>query len=274
MIGIKRMDTPSNLQEALAAAQGGGIYLAGGTDVLPELRDGKYPDAALVDLTKIKRDFSYIKRQPDCLRIGGLTNLEHIHRDRDVLAGIPALAKAAGQVGSLQIRNRGTIAGNLVHASPAADTAPVLVAAGARVVLAGQAGEREMLLEEFLTGPGKTALVSGELLTEVIVPLNKTPWKGDYCKLGGRTSLTIAIASVAVLFHPDAGYRVAYGSVNPCVKRAPKVEQALAADGKGLDEAVSASINPIDDVRASAWYRRQVCIDLTRLAWEEVQQNG
>ena len=273
MVSVTSLAAPATLPEALELLAGGGMPLAGGTDIVPLCRDGKIKDAALVDLSRLAGRMGAIELENGVLSIGAMTRLDVCQHSGAVLAACPALAAACGMVGSRQIRNRATVAGNIAHASPAADTVPVLVAAGAKLVLESTSGRREALLEDVLLGPGKTAIAPGELITAILVPVPQGGWQGGYEKLGGRTAMTISIAAVAVLYHKDTGYRAAYGAVSPAVRRAAAVENALnSGDEAALPQAVAACVSPIGDIRASAAYRARVCENLTRRLYRQIRK--
>jgi CO/xanthine dehydrogenase FAD-binding subunit len=200
MLSFERVYTPGSLNEALGLLQTPGIRpIAAGTDILPAARDGAYAGITLLDLSPLRNGLSYIRFEDDRLKIGALTTHAAIAASPLVLEKAPVLASACGQLGSVQIRNRATLGGNVVHASPAADSVPFLVAAGASVVVQTSDGASEMPVADFLVGPRRTRLPPGGLVTEIIVPVPKGGWRGVYYKVGGRTSLTIAIVSVAVL---------------------------------------------------------------------------
>lgn len=273
MLPVVDILTPATLPEALAMLKSGAVPLAGGTDIVPLCRDGKMKDVLLADLSRIAEQLSGIRLENGVLSIGAMARLDECQHSETVRAACPALAVACGLVGSRQIRNRATMAGNIAHASPAADTVPVLVAAGARLTLESADGQREALLEDLLRGPGKTDIAPGELITAVLVPAPRGGWRGGYAKLGGRTAMTISIASVAVLFHKDAGYRVAYGAVSPAIRRATAVEAAMGGrDEAALAQAVASAISPIGDIRATATYRVRVCENLTRQLYRQIRE--
>jgi CO/xanthine dehydrogenase FAD-binding subunit len=193
---------------------------------------------------------------------------------------LPALQASARLFGSIQIRNRATIGGNLANASPAADMVPPLVAAEAVLVIDGPVGQREVPVAEFATGPGGSVLQAGEWVSTVRIPLPD----GDegFRKLGGREAMAISIVSLAWRWRrgDDAsltGVRLALGAVAPTVVRAPEAERALEGrrpEPMVVAEAVrgiGAAVSPIDDVRGSAWYRREVA---GRLLEEALRRGG
>lgn len=268
MLDVKEFLRPQTPAEARAMALAGGRYFAGGTDLIPLARDGKLQALTCVDIMSFAGDHNEIRLDGDTLYIGALARLTDCAKNEALRACCPPLAGALGQIGSVQIRNRATIGGNIVHASPAADSAPVLVAAGASLILRNGEETREILLEDFLTGPGQTTLAPGELLVQIKVPVPPGGWRGNYWKVGGRTALSISIAALAYLHHEGTGSRVAYGAVTPAVRRANEVETLLDAGvlGDELADAVNRAIHPIQDVRASGEYRRMVCVNLTQNA--------
>ena len=245
---IKSIVRANSLEEALALLQDAPYtILAGGTDLLPQLRAGKSFSPQLLDLQALRPALAEISLQDDALCIGALCTHAQIQNDPLVQTWCPVLAAACRSVGAAQIRKRGTIAGNLVNASPAADTAPTLAAVGATA------------------GPGRTCLQPGELLTALRIPLQGQPWRGVYQKVGPRSALQISVASAALLQHPQFGCRIACGSVGPTVQRARQCEALFSQRGQAKQafaHALQTDISPIDDIRASAPYRRDVLCNL------------
>jgi CO/xanthine dehydrogenase FAD-binding subunit len=266
---------PAGLDEALAVLAGPGVkplVLAGGTDLVPMMRkmrmngtlDGD--DARVVlDLSKLD-DLCGIREADGMLEIGAATTMGVIVADRSVKELVPVLAAAAATVGSPLVRNRATVGGNLVTASPSADTAPALLAAGALVRLAGaQGGARELPLTEFFVDYRKTALLPGEIVTHVLIPLAGRPVAGRFEKVGLRNADAISVVCAACEIELDGSTcraaRIGLGAVAAVPVRASAVEAALR--GREITEAVAAEcarlihehIAPIDDVRASAQYR-------------------
>ena len=241
--------------------------LAAGTDLVPMLRDGAVKNARLVDLHNI-RELDYIRYEDGLLRIGAMTTLQEIAGNELVRKYIPALSHACSQIGSAQIRRRATIGGNICHASPAADTLPVLIAAEACAVMRSSEYRKTILLESFFTGFKTTRLSRGVLLEEVTILVPEGGWRGNFYKVGGRNALTISIASVAVL-RGDRGICTAYGSMSPCVKRIRAVEEYLdnnpEAEQDSLRRLVGECLSPITDIRASKEYRLEVASNLTWL---------
>ncbi len=267
MLEIQTIIKPHTLKEALEQlATAEWKVIMGGTDVIPAIRDRRIKGARLIDIGALKGELSAIYADNKYLHIGALATHDDVTKNSDVLCLLPALVVACRQIGSKQIRNRASIGGNIVNASPAADAVPVLVAAGASVVLKSARSERIVELEQFAIGPSHTVIAKDELLTEIRVPVGGGAWQGKYFKLGSRNALIIAVASVAILQNRSGKYRIACGSVNSTVRRAPMVEAIFngsnVAEKAAMCDAVHADVHPIDDVRASASYRTEMLINL------------
>jgi CO/xanthine dehydrogenase FAD-binding subunit len=273
-----RYTAPATLHEAVTilAAEPGARPIAGGTDLLPRLRAGVVAPDLLVDLRRLP--LREVTAGPDALRIGACATHALLAASETVRGAFPALAQACRSVGGPPIRNRGTIGGNLANASPAADSAPPLLAYDAQMVIAGIGGERVVPLEGFFLGPGCTALAPGELITEI-----RLPWPGPRTaavslKLGRRRAMAVAVAGVAVrLTLAGAGEvavaRIALGSVAPVPLRATAAEGLLAdlpisacCDFSAAAQAAAAACAPISDLRAGAAHRRRMVEVLTRRA--------
>ncbi len=266
---------PTRVDEALKVlAQGGCAVLAGGTDHYPA-RVGRAPDEDILDLTAI-RELRGIAERRDHWRIGATTTWTEV-----IEAKLPplfdCLKYAAREVGGMQIQNAGTVAGNLCNASPAADGVPPLLALGASVELASIQRKRTLPLAEFITGPRKTALRPGELLSAVLVPKPKHAARSGFLKLGARKYLVISIAMAAGVIERDGGIvraaRIAVGACSPVAKRLPALEAALI--GKPLSSDLArpehlAVLAPIDDVRGSAGYRSEAALVLVRRLLDEL----
>ncbi len=266
---------PGTLAEATELlAQGGWRVLAGGTDLYPGA--GASLAGRVLDLTGLP-DLSGIALGQG-LRIGAATTWAAIAA-ADLPLACRALQQAARQVGGRQVQNAGTIGGNLCNASPAADGVPPLLALEAEVELVSAAGSRRLRLAEFLLGPRRTALLPGEVLAAVLIPEAALAGRSAFVKLGARTHLVISIAMAAVRLVVEGDHittaALAIGSCSPVAVRLPAVEAALV--GASVAEAVSrvvagdvqAALSPIDDVRASAAYRRAAAVALVRRAVTE-----
>jgi carbon-monoxide dehydrogenase medium subunit len=266
--------SPSSLGETfkmLKDYKGKSRLLAGGTDLLVKMKKGAVSPDVVVDLSKIS-ELSFIELAGGSLRIGGLTRLADIGESSLVREKAPALAEAIDVLASSQVRNRATIAGNLCNASPAADTAPPLLALDASVKLQSPDGERIVPLAEFFLGPEQTVAKPEEVLTEVIIPLQEGT--SAFIKLGRRKAFTLSVTSVAAFARVNKGrfeeVRVALGAVAPTPMRARKVEEALKgkeANKENIEkaaESVKEECCPITDVRASAEYRTEMSYVLTK----------
>ena len=253
----------------------GAAILAGGTDLLVKMRRGLVRPELLVDIGRLP-SLRGIRRTPGAIEIGAAVTESEILASNVVRETLPLLATALLSLGSVQIRNRGTLGGNLANASPAADTAIPLLLYGAELDLIGAEGVRSVPLDGFLLGPGKTALLPGEFIRTLRVPVPEPGLAAFYHKVGRRRAMTIAIASLGALFRVDAGRvteaRFAAGSVAPTPIRLRPSEESLHA--VRLTEEVisrasrlaSESVSPISDVRATAEYRSQVIGDLVARA--------
>jgi CO/xanthine dehydrogenase FAD-binding subunit len=272
--------TPKTVDEALALlADPGGQPIAGGTDLIPLMQADELRPERVIDLSRLSalRD---IRQDGDgYVRIGALTTHAQLKASALLWEQATALAQAARSVGGVQTRQRGTIGGNLVNASPAADVALALLALEAQVTLRSLRGARQLSLNEFLTGPGRTVRHDGELLTQVAFALPGPASGSAFRKLGKRSAMIIAVVSVAAVLVLEDGLirdaRIALGSVAPTVIRAPQAEALLRGQppGEALFREAGAlarqEARSIDDFRASAEYRRRMVAVLTRRALAE-----
>ena len=280
--------TPSTLAEALEARaeHPEALPLAGGTDVMVELNfDRRRPDA-LLDLSRVT-ELSGWSQEGGRVRLGAALTYTRLLEEPAGL--VPALALAARTVGSPQIRNRGTVGGNLGSASPAGDCHPPLLAAGAEVELASTSGTRRLPVGDFFTGPKRHAARDDELITAVLVPAASGPQQ--FSKVGTRNAMVIAVCSFALVVRPaERGVGTGIGSAGPVPLQASAAEQLLMGelDEGGLWESrrplppslvdefgrrVSGAAAPIDDVRGTAAYRSHALAVLARRtllwAWED-----
>lgn len=242
--------------------------LAGGTNVVVELRNGKYRGKTLIDLSRLA-ELRGIKRQNGHVVIGGGTTLTDLLMHPLIAAHASPLREAAAVFGSPLVRNRATVAGNLVDASPAADTVPPLLALGAEVELAGQGDSRWVPLEDFMVHVRKTLLQPGELMRSIRWSVPSAGSRGAYYKLGLRKADAISVLSVAVMLDRDekggcAQARIALGAVAPRPLRVHQAENVLR--GQTLSPHVIAesahlaaeATSPITDIRGTAAYRKRV----------------
>lgn len=269
--------SPTNLSLALEiAAQPRGKIVAGGTDVYPAAKRGVLPEFFL-DLTRLE-GFAEVANQDGMLRIGAAATWSQIARI-ELPPAFDALKQAAKEVGSIQIQNTGTIAGNLCNASPAADGVPPLLALDAKVELASVArGSRVLDLSDFIQGVRKTALADDEVMTAILVPAPPVGARSAFEKLGSRRYLVISISMVAATITCDSNHRIvdariAVGSCSPVAQRLHRLERDII--GKTLQDIEITQehfepLSPIDDVRGSGSYRLDVvaeqCIRAIRRA--------
>ncbi len=275
---VDRYCAPESVAEAVALLACGGraAALAGGTDLLVQMRAGARAPATLVDLKRIP-GLCGVAFDHDAMRIGAATRCAVLTRDASLAAGWPGLREAAGLIGSTQVQGRASLGGNLCNASPAADSVPALVANRARVLIAGPDGERSVAVAEFPLGPGRTVLADGEFVHAIELPRRAPRTADAYLRFTPRTEMDIAVAGAAVSLTLDEGgvctdARIALGAVAPTVLLA--TEAAAALIGSPCDEealaacahAASAAARPITDRRGTADFRRQVIGVLVRRA--------
>ena len=269
---------PASLQDALALLGQGGQTrpLAGGTDLMVQMRSGRVQPQRILDLKRIPGLIG-IQAGPAGFVIGAATPCAQIGEHAGLAAAWPGVVEAARLIGSTQVQGRASLGGNLCNASPAADSVPALIAAGAVLRVAGPAGERELAAENLQLGPGRHALAPGEVLVAIALPA-RAPRSGDaYLRLIPRTEMDIAVAGAGVWLALDADRRVsqarvALGAVAPTALRVDAAAQALI--GTRLEDdalarlaaAASAACRPIDDKRGTAIYRIRVAGVLARRA--------
>jgi carbon-monoxide dehydrogenase medium subunit len=232
----------------------------------------------VVDLKRIAGLYGIRENVDGTISIGALTTLRDVETSPLIKRKYPFLAQSAAEVGSIQIRNRATIGGNMANATPSADVAPSLVALNATAKIAGESGERSLPLEEFFRGPGQTVMSSEEILTEITIPRTSANLVGEYIKFSPREMMDLAYVGVAVAYNFAAAdkkctdVRIVLGAVAPTPIRAKKAEAAL--EGQVLSEALAEQAGiiaaqesrPISDVRSTADYRRAMVGVMTRRA--------
>lgn len=274
---------PKNLEEASALLSKYGHraeILAAGTDLIVAMRDKKKCPKYVINIKSIP-NLRYIKcDENDELKIGSLSTIRDIEEWPAVQEKFPVLKQAASLLGTPQIRNRGTVGGNLCNASPAADMATPLIALDAKAGIYGMKGNRVIDLRDFFVGPGKTVLADSEILEEVKVPAFPFFSGGCFLKLGRTKMADLSVINVAVTISvgndgkrcKDA--RIAIGAVAPTPIRAKKAEVSLIGNTlrESLLEEASAlaaeESKPINDVRGTKWYRKEMVKVLTRRAIE------
>lgn len=248
------------------------VLMAGGTDLLVRRRAGKISPPTIVCLEHVE-ELHGVRLHGNELIIGATTTHAHCLDSPEIQAHAPVLHQALSRVGGPQIRNMGTIGGNICTASPAGDSLPPLTILRARVELRSKDAGRLLPLSEFIPGPGRTALRPGEMLTSVHIPLEETFTVHSFEKVGQRQAMAIAVVSLAAMLRLGPGgivreARLALGSVGPTVVEPRSAEDCLVGhrlNKTALREAarlVQNAVSPIDDIRASAGYRRQVAGNL------------
>ena len=255
--------------------------LAGGTDVMVLLKGQVITPSYIIKLDAIK-DLDYIVQDDKGLKIGALATMSDIACSSVVKERFPLLAYAAGEMGSPQVRNTATVVGNLCRAAPSADTAPPLLALGAKLKVISSVGERTINLEDFFIGPGETVLRNDEMVIEIQIPNLPPDTYGVYTRTSSRAALSIAQVSAAVVVTLDSTKtsvveaRIVLGSVAPTPIRATQAEEALKGQTindetikKAAGEAMSAA-KPISDVRSSAAYRKEMVKALVERALRQV----
>lgn len=236
------------------------VFLAGGTDLMPRWEQGTPLPNQLIDLKKIS-GLTGIQERNNEITIGALTTVQDIKDSKLIQNNFTALSDAASQFAGMQIRHRATIGGNICNASPAGDLLPGLYAHGARVTLLGPDGERQMPISEFILGPGEIDIRPQEILMSIKLPLRKV--NSSFYKLGLRQTMAISVVNFAVVSRLNSSgsfseLTVAAGAVAPTVVYLDGFTGAIV-DGRSVEEAIELvddDINPIDDIRASAEYRR------------------
>jgi len=288
MSEIEKYMAPSDLAEAVKALASGGVtILAGGTDLTPQIEAGRRTHAATLMNIRHIDALAHITQENGEIKIGSLVTVSEIRDDKLLLAAAPILCAAANHFASEQIRNAATLGGNICNASPAGDMIIPLLVLGTSVEIsrwqAGKTTSRREDLADFFTGPGKSILQDHELVTAVIFKKPAANFVGQFRKSGPRPALEISTVSVAIGGDVTAGkfenVRVAFGAVGPTPLRSLKAEAAL--EGQILSQdviqaaiaAAQEDAAPIDDIRASAWYRNHLIAVFTEELLNNVTQN-
>jgi aerobic carbon-monoxide dehydrogenase medium subunit len=282
-----RYEAPTSINAAvklLAGKAGVARVLAGGTDLLVQMRTDRIAPDLLVDVKRIP-SFRTITAKASGFRIGAAVAGAELGEHKALRKAWPGVVEAANLIGSTQIQGRATMAGNLCNASPAADSVPALVAAGASAAVAGPRGKRTVAVEKIGVGPGKTSLKKGEIVEAILLP-KRPPRSGDaYLRFIPRSEMDIAVVGVGVSLSLDAkgvctAARVALGAVAERVLLVPEAAKALIGskvDGPALERlaaAASAACRPIDDKRGTKEFRIKVAGVLARRAAEIALQRA
>jgi CO/xanthine dehydrogenase FAD-binding subunit len=275
------MYQPTSLQEASRLSQDkgpGGRFLAGGTDLVIAIKEKGLLPKYVVDLKRVP-GLSGIRENTDgTISIGALVTMREMEISPLITRKFPFLAQSAAEVGSIQIRNRATVGGNMANATPSADVAPALIALNATAKIFSAAGERTVPLESFFRGPGQTVMNADEILTQITIPKTDPRLVGEYIKFSPRDMMDLAYVGVAVAYALGEKekrcehVRIVLGAVAPTPIRAPRAEAIL--EGRILTEELAASVGetasqeakPISDVRSSADYRRAMVGVMTKRA--------
>jgi carbon-monoxide dehydrogenase medium subunit len=274
-----RYVAPTTSREAatlIAGSKGKAAILAGGTDLLVRMKRGLLEPELIVDIKRIPAT-QEIKSTASGFRIGASVSGATMGAHRALRKAWPGVVEAANLIGSDQIQGRCTIAGNLCNASPAADSVPALIAAGAKAAVVGPNGRRTVAVEKIVTGPGRTSLARGELVEAITLP-KRTPRSADaYLRFIPRTEMDIAVVSAGVNLSLGRGgviekARVALGAVAPTVVLVPEAAKAIVgtrldnAALEALAKACEAACRPIDDMRGTIEFRTEVAGVLARRA--------
>lgn len=277
---------PDNMADAIAAMQTKEepFVLAGGTDLLIGIKTKTVKPQCLVDLKGIP-DLDRIQYD-NGFKLGALTTVRDVEVSPLIRDKLPALSQAAETLGSIQIRNRATVGGNLCHGSPAADMAAILLAMNSEVEIATGKGVRTIELDQFFSAPNQTALKRNEVLSQIIIPKEIERFKGIYLKHGPRRAMDIGIVNIAIVLDADAGsglcnqIMIALGAVAPRPIRARKAESLL--NGAKLNseaihkaaEAAACEATPITDFRASAGYRKDLVENLVARGIDQILKSN
>jgi carbon-monoxide dehydrogenase medium subunit len=267
---------PTTLDQTIAALAdptATSSLLAGGTDLIVRLRRGHVRPTVVVDTKSVRDLHSEIVPIDAGLRFGARVTMTSVIQDARVRQHFEALVEAASVVGSVQIRNRATLAGNICNASPAADTVPALLVYAAIANVVGPAGPRAVPLSEFFTGPGRTVLTRGEMLESVDLPFPKVPVGAAFGRITRRRGVDLATINLCGLITSEGEARFAFGAVGPTPFVAVDRSGALAAGGRdaGAREAALRTLfsgaRPITDVRGSQEYRTAMLAVMTERSW-------
>lgn len=266
----------------LSKYKGKAKVIAGGTDLLPAMRNREVTPAYIINVRSIP-NLDYIHyTDAEGLKIGALATLYDIESSPIIREKFPMVADAASKIGTPQVRNMGTIGGNLCNAAPSADTAPPLIGLEAKAKINGPNGERVIALEEFFIGPGENALQADEILTEIQIPNPPPHTRGVYLKLPARTMVDLAVVGVAVVVTLDDKERsivdakIVLGAVAPTPVRARQAEDIIKSKAISREliekaaEAAAGEAKPISDLRGSASYRKEMVNTLTKRAIRQV----
>ena len=257
--------------------------IAGGTDLVVNMKRKQILPRRVISLHNLN-DLDFVQKQNSTVRIGALARHADLAANQELIRHFPILCQAVGLIGSWQIRNVGTIGGNICNASPAADSAPALLVLNAQLILASKSAEKKIPINSFFTGPGETTIEHGQILKEIKIKLPKQRSAGCYLKLRRRKAVDVSVAGVAIQAEIASDERtlakvaIALGGVAPTPIRLPEAEGILT--GLSLNEAMTKipecariatkAASPIDDIRASAEYRRLIVGTYVQMGVEKI----
>lgn len=279
---------PDTIEEACGLLKKHGDQariIAGGTDLVIQMKRGVIAPGHVISIKRIET-MRGITETTDGFRIGAVTPLAEVADHRGLKKQLPMISDSALSIGSAQVRNLATIAGNFCNAAPSADMAPGLLVLGTRLTIAGPDGNRELPLSDFFTGPGTTALETGEFVTHLFIPKQPESLRMTYLKHGPRQAMDCAVVGVAMCLDidPSSGIcrdvRIALGAVAPTPVRAVGTERMIAGktvaelDFNAIESFVQSEASPITDVRGTAEYRSEMVSVLTRQAIETLKQSA
>jgi CO/xanthine dehydrogenase FAD-binding subunit len=273
-----RPETLNNALAMLGQFGDGAKPLLGGTDLMVRIQKGQEDLDAVIDLKRVQDISSVIEAGAGIITVGARVVLSDLVRNKQIQKFFPALAEAAQAVGSIQIRNRATLVGNICNASPAADTVPALIVYGASVTVAGRSGKRSVLLKDFFLGPGKTVCGPSELVVSVQIPLPGEPFGAAFGRLTRRRGVDLATINMACGIDMKSITTFVFGAVGPTPIIASDESGNLArADlpESRRDEILKSLIkqtSPISDVRAGKKYRQAMLLSIGRRVLFQAQQ--
>lgn len=282
-----RFEAPETIEAAvalLAGAEGNAYPLSGGTDLLVQMRSGRIEPDLIVDLKRIK-SMREITRENGGYRIGGAVSGAEINEHETLPHDWPGIAEAANLVGSTQVAGRATLAGNLCNSSPAADTVPAMVAAGAIAHVVGPNGARDVPVEDIPAGVGKNSLAKGEMVDSIFLPEKPAHASDAYIRFIPRTEMDIAVVGCGASVTLDdegrvTAARVALGAIAPTVVRVDAGADAVIgtvlddAAMSALNDACAAACNPIDDKRGTVEFRTEVAGVLAQRAIKQAAERA
>ena len=277
-IEIHQPETQQEICSSLMKYKDSAILHAGGTDMLVRLRNGLINPACIIDLSKVDSLKSFEVLSNGGILIGAMVTISALSSHSVIQSKYQALHEALQSIGSLQIRNRATLVGNICNASPAADSVPALLTYDGKANIRGCNGVRSLYIEDLITGPGETSLAPDEFVESIELPEPNCNGSSAYMKIGRRKAVDCSIVGVAVRLGIDKNVRVAFGAVTAKPIRAHSIEKILSGrkwDNNLIEHAatlVRSEIMPIDDIRASKEYRADMSVVLFKKVFDMAHQ--